>query len=90
MNKLNGTSGQLFSAIAETVNGRMTAKSAKGSGKQAAENSSFHDLLHTVSNRGRPPKRPSVTALLGPTPCQASGSDVCARTHKQAEEIMFR
>jgi chemotaxis protein MotD len=53
MNKLNGTSGQLFSVVAEAVNGRVTTKSTKGTGKHAAEDSSFHDLLNTVSNRGK-------------------------------------
>jgi chemotaxis protein MotD len=50
MTKLNGTSGQLFAAIAESINTRGTARSAKGSAGPAHEDSSFKDLLHTVSN----------------------------------------
>jgi len=50
MSKLNGTSGQLFSVIAETINLRGTARSGKGSGGHATEDPSFHDLLHTMSN----------------------------------------
>jgi chemotaxis protein MotD len=50
MNKLNGTSGQLFSMMAKTVTTRGTARSAESSGGQASEDASFQDLLHTVSN----------------------------------------
>ena len=50
MNKLSGTSGQLFSVLAGSINSGGTARSGKGSGGQATEDSSFHDLLHTVSN----------------------------------------
>src|SRR4051794_19894408 len=49
MNKLNGTSGQLFSVIAETINSRATGRSGKGAGGQNTGASSFLDLLHTVS-----------------------------------------
>ncbi|HIG18724.1 MAG TPA: flagellar hook-length control protein FliK, partial [Candidatus Handelsmanbacteria bacterium] len=50
MTKLSGTSGQLFSALAESLNGRETSRSAKGSGVKSQASSSFNDLLHTVSN----------------------------------------
>src|SRR5262245_33786428 len=50
MTKLNGTSGQLFAGLAESINARGMSRSGKGSGAKSAENSSFHDLLHTVSN----------------------------------------
>ena len=52
MTKLNGTSGQLFSAIAESIT-RGTPRSGKGSGAQTAGKSSFHDLLNKVSNPAR-------------------------------------
>lgn len=52
MTKLNGTSGQLFSAIAESI-ARGTARSGKGTGAQATGKSSFHDLLNKVSNPAR-------------------------------------
>ncbi|OAF07346.1 flagellar hook-length control protein FliK [Bradyrhizobium neotropicale] len=50
MTKLNGTSGQLFAGLAESLNSRGMSRSAKTSGAKSAEDSSFHDLLHTVSN----------------------------------------
>ena len=50
MTKLSGTSGQLFSALAESLNVRGTSRSAKGSGVKSQASSSFNDLLHTVSN----------------------------------------
>jgi chemotaxis protein MotD len=53
MNKLNGTAGELFSVISETINVRGTARSGKGSGAQASGNAAFRDLLHTVSNPAR-------------------------------------
>ncbi|MBH5402315.1 flagellar hook-length control protein FliK [Bradyrhizobium sp. CNPSo 4010] len=49
MTKLSGTSGQLFSGLAETLNMR-GSRSAKGAGTKPQANSSFNDLLHTVSN----------------------------------------
>ncbi|MGZ3472106.1 MAG: flagellar hook-length control protein FliK, partial [Isosphaeraceae bacterium] len=49
MNKLSGTSGQLLSVIAETINARGTARSGKSSGEKVSGESSFQDLLHTVS-----------------------------------------
>src|SRR3954452_11929650 len=52
MNKLIGTSGQLFSVIAE-INSRGTVRSGKGSGGQGTPDSSFRHLLHTVSNRAK-------------------------------------
>jgi len=53
MNKLIGTSGQLFSVIAQTINSRGTARSGNGSGGQGTLDSSFNDLLHSVSNRAK-------------------------------------
>ncbi|MBH5368524.1 flagellar hook-length control protein FliK [Bradyrhizobium glycinis] len=49
MTKLSGTSGQLFNGLAESLNMR-GARSAKGAGTKPQANSSFNDLLHTVSN----------------------------------------
>lgn len=49
MTKLNGTSGQLFSGLAESLNVRGTSRSAKSAGAKSPANS-FNDLLHTVSN----------------------------------------
>ena len=49
MTKLDGTSGQIFVGIAETINARTTARSGQAAGGQASGNSSFNDLLHTVS-----------------------------------------
>ena len=55
MTKLSGTSGQLFAGLAESL-ARGVSRSAKGaattSGK-TADDSSFHDLLHTVSNMAK-------------------------------------
>ena len=49
MTKLSGTSGQLFNGLAESLNMR-GSRSAKGAGTKPQANSSFKDLLHTVSN----------------------------------------
>ncbi|TQF33155.1 flagellar hook-length control protein FliK [Bradyrhizobium sp. UNPA324] len=50
MTKLSGTSGQLFSGLAETLNMRGTSRAAKSAGAKSQTSSSFNDLLHTVSN----------------------------------------
>lgn len=50
MTKLSGTSGQLFSGLAESLNMRGTSRSAKGAGAKSQASSSFNDLLKTVSN----------------------------------------
>jgi chemotaxis protein MotD len=50
MSKLSGTSGQLFSVIADNINARGTARSGKGPGAQATGDASFHNLVRTVSN----------------------------------------
>ncbi|QOG17150.1 MULTISPECIES: flagellar hook-length control protein FliK [Bradyrhizobium] len=50
MTKLSGTSGQVFSGLAESLNMRGTSRSAKGTGTKSQADSSFNDLLHTVSN----------------------------------------
>lgn len=50
MTKLSGTSGQLFSGLAESLTIRGTSRSAKGAGTKSPADSSFNDLLHTVSN----------------------------------------
>ncbi|MGY4630079.1 flagellar hook-length control protein FliK [Bradyrhizobium sp. USDA 4486] len=50
MTKLSGTSGQVFSGLAESLNMRGTSRSGKGTGAKSQANSSFNDLLHTVSN----------------------------------------
>ncbi len=50
MTKLSGTSGQLFSGLAESLNVRGTPRSSKSAGTRSQGNSSFNDLLHTVSN----------------------------------------
>lgn len=55
MTKLSGTSGQLFAGLAETLT-RGVSRSTKGSattGAKAADDSSFRDLLHTVSNMAK-------------------------------------
>lgn len=56
MTKLNGTSAQPFADLAESINARGMLRSGKGTGAKSAKDSSFHDLLHTVSN---PAKRTS-------------------------------
>ncbi len=53
MTKLNGTGGEPFSVIAETINVRGPARSGKGFGAQASGHSPFRDLLHTVSKPAR-------------------------------------
>ena len=50
MTKLSGTSGQLFSGLAESLNMRGASRSAKGTATKSQADSSFNDLLHTVSN----------------------------------------
>ncbi|MDE5461204.1 MULTISPECIES: flagellar hook-length control protein FliK [unclassified Bradyrhizobium] len=50
MTKLSGTSGPVFSGLAESLNMRGTSRSGKGAGTKAQAESSFNDLLHTVSN----------------------------------------
>ncbi|MCK1393048.1 flagellar hook-length control protein FliK [Bradyrhizobium sp. 1] len=53
MTKLNGTSGQLFSGLAESLNMRGTSRSAKGAAAKSQADSSFNDLLHSVSNMAK-------------------------------------
>ncbi|MBR0954745.1 flagellar hook-length control protein FliK [Bradyrhizobium canariense] len=50
MTKLSGTSGQVFSGLAESLNMRGASRSGKSAGAKAQADSSFNDLLHTVSN----------------------------------------
>jgi chemotaxis protein MotD len=50
MTKLSGTSGQVFSGLAESLNIRGTSRSVKNAGAKSSADSSFNDLLHTVSN----------------------------------------
>ncbi|MDA9467136.1 flagellar hook-length control protein FliK [Bradyrhizobium sp. CCBAU 53415] len=50
MTKLSGTSGQLFSGLAESLNTRGTSRSARSAGTKSQANSSFNDLLRTVSS----------------------------------------
>ena len=50
MTKLSGTSGQIFSGLAESLNIRGTSRSAKSTGAKSQTGSSFNDLLHTVSS----------------------------------------
>jgi chemotaxis protein MotD len=55
MTKLSGTSGQSFAGLAETLT-RGVSRSAKGAGAagaKSADDSSFNDLLHTVSNMAK-------------------------------------
>lgn len=50
MTKLSGTSGQIFSGFSESLNMLGTLRSGKSAGTKAQADSSFGDLLHTVSN----------------------------------------
>ncbi|MBR0749487.1 flagellar hook-length control protein FliK [Bradyrhizobium japonicum] len=50
MTKLSGTSGQVFSGLAESLNMRGASRSGKSAGAKSPADSSFNDLLHTVSN----------------------------------------
>ncbi|WP_431204949.1 flagellar hook-length control protein FliK [Bradyrhizobium betae] len=50
MTKLSGTSGQVFQGLAESLNIRGTSRSGKNAGSKSSADSSFNDLLHTVSN----------------------------------------
>lgn len=55
MTKLSGTTGQLFAGLAESLT-RGVSRSAKGpatTGAKTADDSSFHDLLDTVSNMAK-------------------------------------
>jgi chemotaxis protein MotD len=69
MTKLSGTSGQLFSGLAESLNMRGTSRSAKSAGGKSSGDSSFNDLLHTVSNlaKGAPSDQGSDTAVKAGT-----------------------
>lgn len=53
MTKLSGTSGQLFSGLAESLNLRGTSRSGKSAGGKSSGDSSFNDLLHSVSSRAK-------------------------------------
>jgi chemotaxis protein MotD len=50
MTKLTVTSGQTFSGLAESLNMRGASRSGKSAGAKSPADSSFNDLLHTVSN----------------------------------------
>ncbi|MCK1476747.1 flagellar hook-length control protein FliK [Bradyrhizobium sp. 197] len=50
MTKLSGTSGQVFSGLAESLSMRGTSRAGKSAGAKAQPDTSFNDLLHTVSN----------------------------------------
>ncbi|MET4386169.1 chemotaxis protein MotD [Bradyrhizobium sp. F1.4.3] len=55
MTKLDGTSGQLFAGLAESLT-RGVSRSAKNTGTagaKSADDASFNDLLHTVSNMAK-------------------------------------
>lgn len=96
MTKLSGTSGQLFAGLAESL-ARGVSRSAKGAattGTKTADDSSFHDLLHTVSNMAKralddqgsdttakaAPVRPRLAQLTEPdTPKE---EPVCERTEE--------
>jgi chemotaxis protein MotD len=55
MTKLEGTSGQVFAGLAESLT-RGVSRSAKGTGAagaKSADDSSFNDLLHTVSTMAK-------------------------------------
>ncbi|KJC38387.1 flagellar hook-length control protein FliK [Bradyrhizobium sp. LTSP849] len=55
MTKLSGTSGQSFAGLAESLT-RGVSRSTKGAGAtgaKSADDSSFNDLLHTVSNMAK-------------------------------------
>ncbi|MBR0686811.1 flagellar hook-length control protein FliK [Bradyrhizobium manausense] len=55
MTKLSGTSGQLFAGLAEALTRGVSrsVKSTATTGGKTADDSSFHDLLHTVSNMAK-------------------------------------
>ena len=97
MTKLNGTSAQLFADLAESINARGMLRSGKGTGAKSAKDSSFHDLLHTVSN---PAKRTSNdkggdgvvkagtlrTRLAQLTECDEIGDETVHERTEPAEE----
>ena len=97
MTKLNGTSAQLFADLAESINARGMLRSGKGTGAKSAKDSSFHDLLHTVSN---PAKRTSNdkggdgvvkagtlrTRLAQLTECDEIGDETVHERTEAAEE----
>ncbi len=56
MTKLSGTTGQLFAGLAESLARGVSSRSTKGAAgtsTKTADDSSFHDLLHTVSNMAK-------------------------------------
>jgi chemotaxis protein MotD len=97
MTKLNGTSAQLFADLAESINARGMLRSGKGTGAKSAKDSSFHDLLHTVSN---PAKRTANdkggdgvvkagtlrTRLAQLTECDEIGDETVQERTEAAEE----
>jgi chemotaxis protein MotD len=96
MNKLNGTTGQLFATIAESINTRGIGKSGKSSTGQTKDDSSFHDLLHTVSNMAKralndQEQQPSVKpatlrARMAQLPERDESKDEPVRESRAAEE----
>ncbi|MBR0776509.1 flagellar hook-length control protein FliK [Bradyrhizobium diazoefficiens] len=83
MTKLNGTSGQVFAGLAESL-ARGISRSGKGAGAagaKAANDSSFHDLLHTVSHMAKRALNDDGTeatakpASLHPRPAALTGHD---------------
>jgi chemotaxis protein MotD len=88
MTKLTGTSGQLFSGLAETLNTRGMVKSVKGPATQATEDSSFHDLLHTVSNMAkRALSDQGQESAMKPAALQARMSQVTERNEPRDEKV---
>jgi chemotaxis protein MotD len=83
MTKLNGTSGQVFAGLAESLARGISrhGKGAGAAGAKAANDSSFHDLLHTVSHvakRALNDEGPDATAKpasLHPRPALLTGHD---------------
>jgi chemotaxis protein MotD len=83
MTKLNGTSGQAFAGLAETLTRGISrhGKGAGAAGAKAANDSSFHDLLHTVSHMAKRTLNDEGTdatakpASLHPRPASLTGHD---------------
>jgi chemotaxis protein MotD len=91
MTKLDGTSGQLFSVIAETVNAAGAVRSGKGSGAQAKDDASFHDLLNSVSKLAKRAMSDQVNEdSLRPGPLRARMAQLAERDEPDDEKVRER
>ncbi|VIO80417.1 flagellar hook-length control protein FliK [Bradyrhizobium ivorense] len=86
MTKLSGTSGQLFSAIAETFS--RGSRAGTGAAKQATGDKSFQDLIHTVSNQAkRAPDDQDKAVSLKPVALRTRIAELAERDEPRDEPV---